>query len=55
MMPILKELAQNNHESALEILMRLRRTTPISIVDVLAWVSAVGVFAVTLISALGVI
>ncbi len=54
-MRILKELSQNDHETTIEILMRLRRTTPISIVDVLAWVSAVGVFAVTLISALGVI
>lgn len=54
-MRILKELSQNERETTLEILMRLRRTTPVSVVDVLAWVCAGGVLAVTLVSALGFI
>ncbi len=54
-MNLLKELAQTEHESTLEILLRLRRTTPVSVVDVLAWVAAAGIFAVTLIHSIGII
>jgi len=52
---ILKELAENENESNLETLIRIRRTTPVSIIDVLAWISALGVFAVTVVSAIGLI
>ncbi len=54
-MRILKELAENKDETSLETLIRIRRTTPISIIDVLAWFSAFGILVLTVISAVGII